>query len=263
MTGGPAVGVVIPARDEEAVVAAAVSSVRRSLAAAGVVRSCIVVVADDCRDGTVAAARAALGCSGEVLEVGHRCVGAARQEGSARALRRLGARPEACWLLSIDADSSAPADWVTRHLAHASAGIECVAGVVDLVRGTPAPLRRAFHRRYGLDGRSEGRHHHVHGTNLGIRGDTLLAAGGWPSSATGEDHGLWDAVGALGRWRVQDAAIVVRTSGRLVGRAPLGFARDLRLLVGSGEVELGGDVVELGEPHRRAAVARRPPIAPG
>ena len=260
---GPAVGVVVPARDEEATIGATVASVRRALEVAGVARSCVVVVADDCRDGTVAAARAHMGPGDELVEVTQRCVGAARAEGSTRALARLRVRPEGCWLLSIDADSTAPADWVARHLGHAAAGVECVAGVVELDHRAPVQLRRTFRHRYGRDV-GDGRHAHVHGTNLGVRGDALLAAGGWPALRTGEDHALWAAIGDLGRRRVQDPSIRVRTSARLLGRAPLGFARDLRALVTSDQLdaELVGEGVQLGEPDGRAPAAGNSPVAP-
>lgn len=231
MTAPYAVGVVIPAHDEAATIAATVDSVRVSLDRAAVVDACIVVVADACSDATAAHARRRLEAPDLVVEVSHRCVGAARAEGSRRALQQLGAPPERCWLLSIDGDSVAPADWVARHLAHAAAGVECVTGIVDLDTRAPGELRRRFAASYlaAVDGAS---HRHVHGTNFGIRGDTLLQAGNWSHLRTGEDHALWGAVAALGRTAVQDPSIVVTTSARTVGRAPDGFAADLRELAG-------------------------------
>jgi len=221
-----AVGVVIPANDEEAGIAATVDSVLESLERADVDDVCIVVVADSCHDRTAAIARRRLAPPHVVVEVAHRSVGATRATGSLLALARLSAPPEGCWLLSIDGDSIAPPDWVTRHLLHAARGIECVTGIVELAAGAPMALRRAFAESYlvAVDG---SRHAHVHGTNFGIRGDTLLAAGNWSTLRTGEDHELWRAVAALGRPARQDPTIVVATSPRTVGRAPDGFAADL------------------------------------
>lgn len=109
---------------------------------------------------------------------------------------------------------------------HASRGIECATGIVELEPSAPDALRQQLASTYRL-GIRERSHDHVHGTNFGIRGDTLLSAGNWPTESTAEDHGLWHAVTTMGRRTLQDPAIVVTTSARLIGRAPLGFANDL------------------------------------
>ncbi len=224
-----AVGVVIPVRDEAARIARTIRSVRRSISRSNAVEASIVVVADSCTDRSVAVARRELGSDGLVLEVAHSNVGAARAEGSTAVLHRLGEPPRWTWLLGIDGDSEAPADWVQHHLAHAAQGVECVTGIVDLDLGAGPALRRRFQESYGRAVGAD-HHHHVHGTNFGIRGDTLLEVGNWPRLATGEDHALWSAVGALDRRIVQDPKIVVTTSSRLRGRAPAGFAVDLSRL---------------------------------
>jgi hypothetical protein len=70
-------------------------------------------------------------------------------------------------------------------------------------------------------------HPHVHGCNLGVRGDAYLDAGGWPAIHLAEDHGLWDALRARG-WRcLSDRWLRVITSGRPAGRARGGFADTL------------------------------------
>ena len=229
-----AVGVVMPVRDEARRVARAIRSVRRSLAEAHVTDSCIVVVADRCTDGTAAIAHDALRTVGLdrvglVIEVDHGNVGAARATGSRAVLERLGTPPRWTWLLGIDGDSQAPRDWVRRHLAHADRGTECVSGIVELDRAAPAALRRRFETSY-RNAVGHRRHDHVHGTNFGIRGDTLLAADNWPALATGEDQALWARVGSLGRAVAQDPSIIVTTSARLDGRAPAGFSADLAAL---------------------------------
>lgn len=221
-----AVAVIIPAHDEAERVGRAIRSVARSLRFAGVDRSCVVVVADACTDGTADIARRQPGEVDQVLVIGDRCVGAARRAGAVLAVAELGGAPELTWMLSLDADSIAPTDWVQRHLRHAAAGVECVSGVVELDDDLPASLRVAFEQHYRPEAGSIG-HTHVHGTNFGIRADTLLAVGNWPLLESGEDHALWSAVGAAGRPRAQDPELSVSTSGRLIGRAPRGFADDL------------------------------------
>ena len=81
---------------------------------------------------------------------------------------------------------------------------------------------------------SDGTHRHVHGANMGTRGDVYLLAGGWRRLHTGEDHDLWARLGQVTKC-VSSTAITVRTSARLVGRAPAGFARDIARMVAAGE----------------------------
>lgn len=226
MIGDWSVGVVIPAHDEADDIAAAVTSVQRSLRRAMVTRSVIVVVADACSDDTARVARGALGRSGMVVEIDARCVGIARSVGANAALGLLDASPESTWLLGLDADSLAPPTWVTDHLGHAVGGVECVTGIVDLAVGAAPDLRDAFVASYSV-GIDAATHPHIHGTNFGIRADALLAAGNWPHVETGEDRALWHRIASMGRRTVQDPRIVVTTSARLVGRAPSGFAGDL------------------------------------
>jgi hypothetical protein len=69
-------------------------------------------------------------------------------------------------------------------------------------------------------------HPHVHGANLGIRGDTYLALGAEPSLRAGEDVELVRRAMAAGHLRIsRTAAIPVLTSPRPFNR----HARLLRL----------------------------------
>jgi hypothetical protein len=78
-------------------------------------------------------------------------------------------------------------------------------------------------------------HPHVHGANLGVRGDSYLAAGGFPDVATHEDVLLSAAVRRAGRVVLSTGSSPVLTSGRTTGRAPDGMATYLREL---GQVEV-------------------------
>jgi hypothetical protein len=249
-----AVGVVIPARDEQERITACLTSVRHALAALPVdVAVAVAVVLDRCGDATperVAAVLAdwpqavavTVGSSARVDRVpdvpvlprraAGSGVGARRDLGLRVVLNRLAPHPAArTWLMSTDADTVVPADWAVAHLHRAAAGVHAVAGLADLVGAehlaTDALLRyRAIVRR-GLHGDS---HRHVYGANLGVRADAYLAVGGFPPDGAGEDHGLWRRLGAAGYTLSQPVGIRVRTSARLHGRADDGLASLLRSL---------------------------------
>ena len=236
---GWAVSVVIPARDEAETIDACVRSVVAAALRAGHPFD-ITVVADRCRDDTAAIAAQALDGRGQVLEVDAGTVGGARRIGSARSLAAVGAAghgADRTWLLATDADSTVPVGWISTHLVLASAGAMGVAGlvVVDSFAEHPPRVEPAFRRRY--DAGPGGGHPHVHGTNLGVRGDAYERAGGWHDLTTGEDHDLWRRLRGAGAPLASTVEDPVRTSGRVAGRAPAGFAA----LLSSLAVEGGAD----------------------
>jgi hypothetical protein len=134
--------------------------------------------------------------------------------------------PVGVWLAGTDSDSRVPADWLSHQVHQYRRGVEGWAGtvVVDDWSERPSSLARSFARRYQLD-RLE--RPHVHGTNLGVRGDVYLRAGGYPALPTSEDRGLWQALIATGADMVHDLTCPVVTSARRAARAPLGFAHAL------------------------------------
>ena len=69
---------------------------------------------------------------------------------------------------------------------------------------------------------------HVHGANLGIRGDVYRAAGGFPALAEHEDVDLVSRARLAGARVVVSDGGCVLTSGRTTGRTPGGYARHLR-----------------------------------
>ncbi len=231
------VAVVIPARNEAETIEATVDSVeqaRRQLPA-GVTSSCVVVVdssADDTgtvierrpqhRDGDRRSPSATL-----VVRVSHQCVGAARSVGCRVALAGALHRSGNVWLANTDADTVVPEHWLTAQLDLAARGVGAIAGTVELGTDADAELRARFAAAYDLA--ADGSHRHVHGANLGVRGDVYLLAGGWRRLRTGEDHDLWGRLG-LTTTCVSSTAITVRTSARTTGRAPDGFARDVARL---------------------------------
>jgi hypothetical protein len=109
-------------------------------------------------------------------------------------------------------------------LDFANAGFAAVAGIIDVdsfaEHESFAPER--FRLSYLIN--ADGTHAHVHAANFGVRADAYLQAGGWQDLSTAEDHDLWRRL-HNGRYQhLSDARLCVLTSGRKVGRAPLGFA---------------------------------------
>ena len=238
-----AVGVVVPARNEGPRVEACLASIVDSLEhLPRSIRAHVVLVADACDDETVLDAQRVLGrrlhapseslTTHEVVSVMVRNVGEARRAGAARLLEQLSSTPlERIWLMSTDADSRVPVDWVAVHLEAAEDGATAVAGIVtvDSFDGHPSLTAARFAATYEI--RPDGTHPHIHGANLGVRADAYLAAGGWSSLRTGEDHCLWNRIRAHGFVTASTARSFVTTSGRRHGRAPDGFAGALRALV--------------------------------
>ena len=227
MTERPgAVGVVVPAHNEEAMLPACLAALRRAVAAAGIPVH-LVVVADTCTDRTAAVARA---CGARVISTGARNVGAARAAGMTEMLRLAAGRdPAAVWLATTDADTVVPSGWLRRQLRYAERGWDVVLGTVAVAdwEEYPPHVPAAFEVLYDYGG---GPHPHVHGANLGIRASAYLAAGGFRPLATAEDHALLAAATEAGCPVVQAGDITVRTSGRRQARAPLGFSHLLRTL---------------------------------
>ncbi|MGC5629525.1 glycosyltransferase [Georgenia sp. Z1344] len=227
MSVGPArrpdVCVVVPARDEEALIGRTLDSLRAAAGAAGAEVS-VIVVADSCTDGTAAIARA---CGAEVLEIDARNVGAARQAGCDRALLSGAAPDPRSWIATTDADSVVPEDWVAAHLRYRSRQVDLVVGTVALEGGhAEDPLARAWAEQYASAVSARG-HDHVHGANLGLSAQALRLLGGFRPLRTGEDVDLVRRAAARGLCTVRALDMPVVTSRRTAGRAPAGFAGDL------------------------------------
>jgi glycosyltransferase involved in cell wall biosynthesis len=216
---------IVPARNEERLLPRCLRSLelaRGRLPAH--VTSDVVVVVDRSFDRTFAVAAAILGTAGLVLAVDAGSVGVARSIGAALAEERSTYSAPHCWLANTDADCEVPPTWLQDQVNLASRGVEAVAGVIDVDDfGEHGPhVEESFRSSYTLH--ADGTHPHVHGANLGVRLDVYSRAGGWAPLAHAEDHDLWRRLRDHGAELVADASLVVRTSGRRVGRAPCGFA---------------------------------------
>ena len=222
-----AVGVVVPAHDEEELLPACLAALRRAARQLTGMPVHLVVAADTCRDRTVRRARQA---GTEVVELRARSVGAARAAGFTEVLRRTrDTDPAAVWLASTDADTLVPPSWLSKQLSYADQGWDAVVGTVSVSdwSGHPARTPDLFAARYE---HGTGPHPHVHGANLGMTAAAYLAAGGFRALRTAEDHALVSALGAAGRKILRTTDVTVVTSARPRARAPMGFSQLLRAL---------------------------------
>jgi glycosyltransferase involved in cell wall biosynthesis len=219
------IAVLIPARNEEDLLPRCLQSVAAARATLPTgVTSDVIVISDCSTDRTVELARATLRDEGVVLNSDGGCVGMARACAAHVALGRHRGLLSRCWLANTDADCEVPATWLLDHLQIARKGYASVAGIVDVHDFSEhLPIvEEQFRRTYRIE--SDGTHPHVHGANLGVRADAYLMAGGWGTLATAEDHDLWRRLHAGVGPHLSDARLQVITSGRRLGRAPLGFA---------------------------------------
>lgn len=215
----------IPARDEEALLPRCLESVQRSRKnLPPTVTSDVILVDDGSSDATYSIARTFLEDGGAVVRSCGRVVGWARALAAQTAIARFEGPTNRHWFANTDADCVVPDSWLLDHLAVASANIDAVAGIVsvDSFEEHGPGVRARFQASYAIH--SNGTHSHVHGANLGVRCDAYLRAGGWSALNTAEDHDLWNRLRATGSSQVSISSLNVVTSGRRVGRAPLGFA---------------------------------------
>ena len=212
----------------------------------------VLLFLNNCTDGTgelIAATAPALSFALKVVE----CNDPAASAGWAR---RLAMDAAADWLdevdsngvlLTTDADSRVPPDWVARNLAAIAAGADAVAGRLALDPIDSALLPAALHARGALEGEYEAllteiasridaapgnpwpTHWCRSGASLAARLSTYREIGGMPDIPCGEDRAFVEAVLAHDRVVRHDPDLVVVTSGRLLGRARGGVADTIRL----------------------------------
>lgn len=209
----------------------------------------VVVVANNCTDGTVAAVR---GLSLDALDlrlIEATFVGAEAHVGTAR---RRALDEGAAWLeadgapdgvlLTTDADARLDPSWVAANLS-ALAGAEIVGGrlVID-DEGEADPELAAFHARVerywagvrlledALDPPPHDpapRHGDHTGGSLSLRASLYRAVGGLPVLPRGEDNALVAAVQRAGGRLRHCPAVAVRVSARTSGRAEGGMAVEM------------------------------------
>lgn len=220
-----AVGVVIPARDEQDRIGACLAAVEDALRAlpAGLATAVWVVV-DRSRDATaeiVGRRFAGRDDRGYSLNRRTTTIGAVRHQGTERLLRLFpGHAPRHIWLLHTDADTRVPPDWALAQIRYARGHAHAVAGTAELDAADHlTPLaRRRYERLLARRPRP------VYGANLGVRADTYAEVGGFAAHPAGEDHDLVRRLARAGYTIVHATDVTVTTSGRLAGRAAGGLA---------------------------------------
>ena len=222
------IGVVIPARNEEALLPRCLRSVLAACARLPTdVTADIVVAVDSSTDRTLKRAKTMVRGHGTVVTTDAGIVGCVRARAVEVLLQRYQGQHNRCWLANTDADCCVPVTWLEDQLSLAIEGFEAAAGIIDVdsfAEHDPAVHER-FRNSYVIH--PDGSHPHIHGANLGVRADAYVRAGGWGQLATAEDHDLWRRLKHLEARTISVGRMCVVTSGRRVGRAPLGFAAAL------------------------------------
>lgn len=226
--------VAIPAHDEQDLIDRAILSVLAAIGTAQKQRPRLTftlgVAAHKCSDDTFSVAARTLAAAGAVeghvlRDESSRSVGGVRRR-LIGALVEPAMRARSTWILSTDADSVVPSDWITGMLGAARpTGAVAVAGMTELIDWAATPHARAAYESIIEDGLTpDGGHRHVYAANLAVRLDAYVAAGGFPSVPHGEEHALIAAIRANGGPVATPRTPTVRTSGRMPGRAAHGLA---------------------------------------
>jgi GT2 family glycosyltransferase len=175
--------------------------------------------------------------------------GGARRHAMEVAARLLEAQGGQGLLLTTDADSRVPPNWIAATIAAIDAGADAVAGTLALDSDDEAALPASLKARGALEARYEAlvcelearldpqphdpwpRHPTESGASFALTLASFRAVGGVPRQALGEDRALAAAL-RLGGFRIRHAPEVkIITSGRLFGRAEGGCADTMRLRI--------------------------------
>lgn len=228
MSAPAAIGIVIPARNEEALLPACLEAVDEAVHALHEehpeVAARVFVVLDACGDRSAEVVAGRPEVTAVITQAGN--VGVARALGVAAAADwalTLGPAyaSTSLWLANTDGDSVVPRHWLQAQVRMAGEGRDLVVGSVrprpdDL---TDEELALWRERHSAADG-----HTHVHGANLGFAWEAYESVGGFAPIATHEDVELVAAMRGAGISWIASGRITVTTSGRRVARAPGGFA---------------------------------------
>jgi len=278
--------VCIPAHNEAAALPALIAALDRQTRPAKV-----LVLANNCSDGTAQAARMAahridLRVEEVSLPTGRANAGVARglaMSAGAQWLNEIGGAGGV--LLSTDADTVPPPHWVAANLRAFEAGCEAVGGEIRLpqdgvtqwVSLTRARVTRYWAAVRALSERIDPvshdpwpRHGDHTGASLALTLTAYEAAGGVPPIPTGEDNALVAAVERQGGRVRHDPDVWTAVSIREDGRAAGGMAAEMRrwrLMAETGGPHLVADVGHWQTilDHRRMlrlAFAADPGLAP-
>ena len=257
----PSLGAIaaIPVRDEEDRIEACLDALlaQRDLSGRPLPSDALglVLLLNNCSDRTAAIARGRLAASGAPFAVVN--VALPPSQANAGFARRLALDLAALWLeradrrdgvlLTTDADSRVPPQWLACNLAAIHAGCGAVAGRVTLEPAEEGLLPQALMRRTARENAYEQallalsaridpvahdpwpNHWSASGASYGVTLDAYRAIGGLPYPASGEDRALADMLLRHDIPIRHDPDIVVVTSARLDGRACGGVADTIRM----------------------------------
>ncbi len=235
--------VAIPVKDEAQRIGRCLSTLARQTVPA----DHVVLLLNNCTDGTAAAARAQAQLDAAPLSwlcivecsllPPHASAGAAR----ALAMDHAAGLADGV-LLTTDADAEVAPDWIERNLAGLAAGADAVCGmaVIDPEEAQLIPHHlhadNAHEVAYGqlLDELGSmllpdaadpwPRHSEESGASLAIPAAMFRKVGGVPDVASGEDRALIARLRSMDMRVRHDPEIAVIVSGRVEGRAPGGMA---------------------------------------
>jgi GT2 family glycosyltransferase len=210
----------------------------------------VVLLLNNCSDDTEAIGRGLAPGLRYRLEIVTRSLPPAQANaGHARRLAMEIAAPHAGphgVLMTTDADSVTPPDWVARNLRAIEQGADIVCGraVIDTAEAALIPAH--LHADDALECRliallddlawildpephdPPPRHIEASGASLAVRTDAFRRVGGIPDIAAGEDRAFVRALWMMDARVRHDPAIRVTVSGRVIGRAQGGMADAIR-----------------------------------
>ncbi len=255
----------VPARDEAALLPQLVRSLGVLRIAPHTLTVCLYL--DGCTDASQAVLQRSVADFpfGLVVRSGARSpcpnAGSARRAAMAIGLEILGDRDGL--LFSTDADSCPHADWIDAGVAALQVA-DVVTGRILRISAAADPVQTRVETYYDRLHRLRRRidpvpweasdtHHFTGAANLAIRSSVYRAIGGFRPIAHGEDATLLDDAARAG-WRVRrDAAMLVDTSSRRIGRAEQGLATGLSLLAGGQSPMVAHPAAAAWQWHAQAA----------
>lgn len=246
----PAVVVAIPVKDEEARIAICLAALAEQ-SGVDFARFAVVLLLNNCRDGTADRVRALAGELPFAVEM--RSVELPEPYANAGWARRLGMDAAADLvgedglILTTDADTVVDSEWVAANRREIEAGVDAVAGYVmadptELMELPPEVLERgsleweyqqlAAELVARIDAEPHDpwpRHNQNCGASAAITASAYRRIGGLPPRAVGEDRALFESLRRIdGRIR-HSLDVQVVTSARTDGRATGGLSDAIRL----------------------------------
>jgi hypothetical protein len=269
----PATIVAIPVRDE----AERVEACLTALAAQTDPPTAVLVLLNNCRDDTGAIAQSVSLPFPLLIETrdwpaARASAGRARRIAMRLAAERAG---KGGMLLTTDADTVVPPDWIARNRRALRAGADVVCGriVVDPVEAELIPLHlHADDARettlitlldeiaWLLDPDPADpwpRHTEASGATLAVSTEAFFAVGGIPDQPSGEDRAFVAALRRRDARIRHDPGIAVTVSGRIEGHTPGGMADTIRRRMVQQDLWTDDQVEPAEDALRRADLRRR------